>query len=263
MKQNNDNLSGILTKATGEHCAAFFWGSYDNTFFRNNKCLDYAEDQGTMTFIEFKENYYGITNKHVIGDKLTKSHAKGTFWVALENHRPVPGELIFESTQNNIDFPYDIAVFHLAKNEIDKSKKIPFKLNDIEPYIEVGKENLLSVGFPGLLRSAYDSETQIHPMYHVVSTCHSFTDRMIYLESDLPEDKRNVKFGGMSGGPIFKIGDNDSTYYELVGIVFEGKGFADALEEDKNKTIQDRINILGCPMTYKKFQIILSCSSES
>ena len=68
--------SDDLTRSTGKHLAAIFWGDIDDfvefpsgMIYTKGDCVDYIKEQGTITFVEFKGSCFGITNNHVIEDR--------------------------------------------------------------------------------------------------------------------------------------------------------------------------------------------------
>ena len=60
--------NSILLKETKRHCAAFFYAwSFGKIYFRSPG-EEYIKEQGTLTFVEYKNECYAITNQHVVGE---------------------------------------------------------------------------------------------------------------------------------------------------------------------------------------------------
>ena len=65
-----------------------------------------------------------------------------------------------------------------------------------------------------------------HRLYHVVANCVGASDRKIVLFESLPSPHNKPhRFGGMSGGLIFKFTAADSVAFS--GILFERREFGD------------------------------------
>ena len=209
-----------------------------------------------MTFLNYHDRCFGVTNKHVLGDYVRPTKEK-VFHVALRKHLPIPGRLLFKSSKYNADFPFDIAVFLLDEDEIKKGGKIPINLDaEYSPMDE--QEQGLAIGFPGIERHVRDGITMAHPLYHVVAKCISTSDLQMILYEELPPPRgKTIRFGGMSGGPIFRLIGNES--YSFTGIMFEGRGFAD----NENGVSDNEIWIYGFPLTNDMFDHALEVFKPS
>src|SRR5204862_227798 len=87
----------------------------------------------------------------------------------------------------------------------------------------------LAVGFPGIERAGVSETIMTHPLYHVTAKCIGVSDRLIVLHQELPPPAdRCVKFGGLSGGPLFRVQPDE---YSFAGIIFQGRGFADTVDQ--------------------------------
>jgi len=216
-------------------------------------------DQGTITFVKVGEDVYGVTNEHVANPQGAPSDH--IFHVALDQHFPLPRPPLFMSTPSNPDCPYDLAIFKMDLEAIVNAGKMPIDLTEA-PSIQLEAENLaLVVGFPGYRRQITKEHT-VHEMAHVVSTCRLLSDRTIMLVdvlNDLPPD---LRFGGLSGGPIFALGAEQE--YQFVGIVFDGRGPGD-FEEEVNQAgspiNKEEIWVRGFPLTRDTLKGILGKSA--
>jgi hypothetical protein len=124
--------------------------------------------------------------------------------MALNTHQPFVQQPLFTSTQDNPDFPFDIALFELEEGVILRGGKIPVDV-DQDALLAEG-DPLLAVGFPKDRREVLDEQGYVaHGIYHVVARAIGISDRNIELHERLPDTKQKTwHFGGMSGGPIFQ-----------------------------------------------------------
>lgn len=208
--------------------------------------------QGTLSLIGYRGHYFGITNQHVVDEATKKQHA---FYVALGRHRPIPGRLLFQSTQANPDLPFDVAVFLLDEAAIRTGNKNPVDLErSFEPLSE--GDQAIAVGFPSTERRMENPVQMSHGLYHVVAQCHCASDRTIVLQEQLtPPENRVIRFGGMSGGAIFRLTSADS--YSFSGVVFQGRGFDERCADDTVQTDShrgDQIWIYGFPFSPESFE---------
>jgi hypothetical protein len=249
------NGSTQLLSATSKHCAAFFhaW-NFGKIAFRD-KGEDYILEQGTLTFIEYDGEYYAITNQHVLGENWTERMITESLIVALNTHSFWGIRPIFISPPSNnqgilypSDFPKDIVIFPFTNSSerLKAAKKEPIQLPDRMPNLSVG-EIVLAVGFPGGERKVVSETVSGHPLAHVFGTVRGVTENNIIIQDTKSTKDRGISFGGMSGGPIFKIIDEASLSYKLVGIVYEGRGFIDT-DEHGNSHCSDDIWIFGSPL---------------
>ena len=258
------DLKKVLLKKTKRHCAAFFYGwNFGDMFFRN-KGDDYILEQGTLTFIEYKGECYAITNQHVIGANWQERLKKESLMLALDTHKFFGIRPIFVSPpKEKINsfypphFPKDIAIFPFSNNrkKLIAANKTPIVLQDITPEITTG-EVILAVGFPGEERKSISEKICAHTLSHVFGTVNSASDFSIIIQDNDPERDKDISFGGMSGGPIFKINEGDGSY-TFIGINYEGKGF-----KRKNHLNQDEIGddiwIFGSPLCGNLLQKMLN-----
>ena len=241
-------LSATVTAATKAHIAPIFRVSPVDVMFHGTS--EQMLDQGTMTFVSHQGRCFGITNQHVTQD-FQRVTADRAFMLALHRHIAMPGRLIFTSTRSDVDFPYDIAVFILDESSIRAGGKVPISLvHETSPIAEGNK--YLAFGYPGHIRGRSGDKTS-HPIYHITATCQSLSDRMLVLQDELPPANELMRFGGISGGAIVELSDNDD--YSLVGIVFEGRGQHEDVEHRSSTT---DIWVYGIPVTTTWMDAILS-----
>lgn len=253
----NQNIKDTLLKETKKHCAAFFYGwSLGDISFRNTGD-DYILEQGTITFVEYKEITYAITNQHVIGNNWRERRIKQSLMLALESHKFWGISPIFVSPPKEestplypVHFPKDIAIFPFSnnKNKLYSANKSPILLLDSIPKIQ-SDEIVLAIGFPGGERINISEKICGHTLAHVFGTVRSVTENSIVIQDDNPERDKDISLGGMSGGPIYKINEDDGSY-QLIGIIYEGRGFIRENEFNQD-VIGNDIWIFGSPLSGK------------
>jgi hypothetical protein len=238
-QDDSDDLSPALTGATKLHIAPIFRvNPLDAAIHGTSEDM---VDQGTMTFVTYKGHCFGLTNQHVVGD-FQRVPPQSAFMLALDRHRPLPGRLIFVSDASNIDFPHDIAVFILHEPTIRSGGKAPIPLvHPQNPVVE--GETYLALGYPGHVRGRAGDHT-VHPIYHIVTTCISASDRKLVFHDELAPSQDVMRFGGISGGAIMTSDTDDN--YSLAGIVFEGRGQHEDVEQRSSDT---DIWVYGVPVS--------------
>jgi Trypsin-like peptidase domain len=205
------NGEQAIRKATKQHVAALMYGEIGDLIWQGSG--RYIKAQGTITFIRYRNRCFGVTNEHVYPGKASRT---SVWHIALKEHQPLRARPLFTSTRTNADYPFDIALFELDEEVISRGGKIPIELAE-DAVLEEG-DLLLAVGFPGAERKIFEEQT-LHGLYHVGATAIGFSDRTIQLYEELSDSKSQTwNFGGMSGGPIFKVKPNS---YSLAGIIFD------------------------------------------
>lgn len=258
------DLNSILLKETKRHCAAFFYAwSFGQIYFRNPGD-DYIKEQGTLTFVEHNNECYAITNQHVIGKNWQERLKKESLMLALDTHKLWGVSPVFVSPPKDeinilypTHFPKDIAVFPFSnnKNKLINANKTPILLQEQVPEIKPD-EIVLVVGFPGGERENISETTCGHQLAHVFGTVRSVSENSIIIQDNNPTRDKDISFGGMSGGPIFKVNEDDGSY-QFIGISYEGKGFKRKNEFDEEE-IGDDIWVYGFPLSGRVLEEILN-----
>jgi hypothetical protein len=202
--------------------------------------------QGSMTLISYRGYCLGLTCKHVIGDWEGPGDNE-RIELALSRQVHVPGRLIFSSPNEPVGEPRDLAVFLLLESRITKLGKTPHLMAPGATSLVKG-EFALAIGFPGHIRRKVRNVIQF-PAYHVSARCELASDRNIILrDCSEPAKDQRIVFGGVSGGPIFRVKEDDS--YELLGITVEGRGHHESVD-NKNATeaVPNEFWIYGIPIT--------------
>lgn len=248
-----------LFKATKRHSAAFFWAK--DVFKKKNG--KYILEQGTITFIEYKDKCYAVTNQHVLGEgwreRLTKEHLmvglkKHSFWAITPIFVSPPRDRQFLYPAH---FPKDIVIFPWSncRAKLFTSEKTPVKLPGIIPVIKEG-DVLLAVGFPGGERKIVGRLFE-HKMAHIFGTVRSVSENRIILQDTNPPKDKDINFGGISGGAIYKIEDDDN--YSFVGIIYQGRGHI--YKNDHGETVcGNDIWVFGHPFDGMRLEQMLKCA---
>jgi len=257
-----------LLRATSRHCAAFFYAwSFGEIAFRNAE-EEYIQEQGTVTFVKNGNEFYAITNEHVLGEDWSQRLRKETLMVALERHSFWGIRPIFTSPPSKArdvfypaNFPRDIAIFPFSNNceRLRNADKEAIQLPNVMPDLEVG-EIVLAVGFPGEKRRAISKNVAGHKLAHVFGTVRAVTENNIVIQDTNPAKDKDISFGGMSGGPIFKIIDEKNLSYTLVGIVYEGRGLMNTDEHGQTQ-FSDDIWIFWFPLDGERMDAMLEYKS--
>ena len=149
------NLPATLTAATAMHIAPIFRANPVSVILHGTS--ENMLDQGTITFVSYRGHCFGITNQHVTQD-FERVTAEKAFMLALRQHVPLPGRLIFTSTASDIDFPYDVSVFILNETAIRAGGKQPVPLiYASSPVVEGDK--YVALGYPGHVRGRIGDKT--------------------------------------------------------------------------------------------------------
>lgn len=231
------DLPKIISSATSKHVAAFFYGDSNNSAVSGTSPT-FIENQGTMTFIDYRGYCLGITNEHVIRDSGLRR-----FYLAFTQHEPIASTLLFKSKENNPDFPFDIAVFLMNRERIIRGGKTPINIDLGHKAIMKNKQGL-AVGFPGRERFDIKGIQMAHPLYHVVANCESISDRKINLRDiNTIQKNKSLELGGLSGGAIFGIESEDK--YFFTGIISDAK----------MNTSGNEIWIMGFPLSLKQIDL--------
>ena len=138
------------------------------------------------------------------------------------------------------------------------ANKAPIQLPDVMPEVKQG-QIVLCVGFPGTERGIIKRQKYGHKLAHVFGTLRSLSQNNMTIYDDNPKREKNISFGGMSGGPIFKIAEKkDSTYHDIIGINYQAKEFKRLRVEDDIEEIGDDIWIFGFPLDGKRLEAMLN-----
>jgi hypothetical protein len=208
-----------------------------------------SREQGTMTFLIYRDFHLGITAKHVVGDYELPS-LEQNLSLALTKMRPLPGRLVYASPSDPLDGPADLAIFALhGASIVDGGRDFlpePMAITTLQ----VG-DWCLSKGYPGELRGPHKTRPNVmqHPQVDVAAQCEGVSDRRIRVGAGKARhDKGRFSFGGMSGGPIFKHVTEDDL--EFVGMITEGIGPREqCLTEPGVVEETDGILVNGIPIT--------------
>jgi len=229
-----------LVEKASIHCAALV--ITEDVISSDNGMPSFAQPSeelrsGTITFVKYKEKFYGITCWHVIeiyrkyleepGNKY--SHSLRTmvngFYVVLDRFiKPKPDLGMSE---------IDIAIRELNPDHLIAIGKVPYDLDnnkEAPPKIDFG----YAVGFPETMKKKVNENSLGHqismPQVEILAEINGMPNNRFSLNSELPERPVQEDYSGMSGGPIFWSTEHE---YGIFGIIYEG-GIGSVLAEGKS-----------------------------
>lgn len=207
-----------LFARTNPSCAALFYGSFSNLVEQGSASA--IEGQGTMTFVRHRERYLGLTNDHVLSEVADERRDR-VWHVALREHVPMPMRPITRTSKANPDAPFDLAIYELPPPFVDDVHRAGKQFLEAPEGLVLSEgDDAIAIGFPGHGRRI-DGPLMVHGTILVAASCVQSGDRLIVLQHELPDESRTLPFGGMSGGPIFRV---DGEGVSFAGLLNEGSG---------------------------------------
>lgn len=186
---------------------------------------------GTITYIQFGGQVYGVTCAHVyyqqyLLDKWLCIHGKGPYIYHFGRFTAEGYKSNFLPLRKEADsHDPDIAIIYLGDSfrEVHFPNKGKSAIN-LDDWVEPSWEEIelpSAFGYP-TEHKTQSSEFVESPLIHVtaeVTRKISPFDSSFLLASTLEED-HNYYFSGMSGGPVFHVCDDSEI--TLIGIAYEG-----------------------------------------
>lgn len=216
-----------VARQTLANCAAILTGPGTMLLFTHGSSSFSEGSNGTVTFVEWEGRCYAVTNHHVL-DRLLRAYESGDLTysaiIALGKHTPLgcPLACTPESLESATS---DLAIFCVDKQQLLASGKAPIPLSNAQSNFCDGELGM-ALGFYAQGRAMKDAMTMSHGLCRVIARCTGAANGRFTL-SDIPESgPKPIRFGGMSGGPVYRLVDE---MVEFIGIVDEGWGHADVL----------------------------------
>lgn len=182
-------------------------------------------DQGTFTFVEWDKRVWAVTNAHVIEARRDRAgDIPSVLSVALDRWRPIPGKLRYLGGAGCPRARYDLAIIEWQDpSALKRANKTPLLLSE---HVDLPDpdEIVLSVGYPGHLRTEATPDTASHGLMHIIGTVRSSVADNIVIRDSLPGLDPTMSVGGISGGPVLRLFEAG---YEIVAITYEGIGPGD------------------------------------
>ena len=185
--------------------------------------LNAGLDNGTLTFIEHDDDYFGVTCKHVVdvmrkrnrengqGSYLLATLKDGTYLLGDEFHTP--------TSQAGSHVGLDIAIVQIPKDFPAKMGKRFLKLSEATDRRPVPLKYAVAVGFPtGDKTEKYGSDGYQVSMPCVQATAEAMGGETQFL-SVLADAPATGHLSGMSGGPVFW---STADHFGLIGFIYEG-----------------------------------------
>jgi hypothetical protein len=226
-----------LFARTNPSCAAFFYGGFSDLVEQGS--ASEMAGQGTMTFVQHRERYFGMTNDHVLSE-VPDERGDRVWHVALREHVPLRTPPIIRTTKSNPDAPFDLAVYELAPAFVVDVRRAGKQFLEVPEALTLSeRDDAVAIGFPGHGRRI-EGPRMVHASILVAASCIQSGDRLIVLHHELPEESRELPFGGMSGGPIFRV---DADTVSFAGLLNQGSGPNERESSDRS------VWIWGFPLT--------------
>ena len=100
---------------------------------------------GTGFFMEYKSNYYLLTNYHVLPQKVKNSDIEIEIWNKTTSKFNLNNRFI-----KYLKKPKDITIIQIHQNEFDDIIYLKYDLNYINGYSQYINNDIISVGYPNL-----------------------------------------------------------------------------------------------------------------
>jgi len=185
--------------------------------------LNAGLDNGTLTFIEHDDNYFGVTCKHVVEVMRSRNekYGEGTYVLAtLKDGTYVLGdEFHIPSSPAGSHVGLDIAIARIPKDFPGQMGKRFLKLSEVNDQRPIPLKYAIAVGFPtGDKTQEYGPDGYRVAMPCVQATAESVGSERQFL-SILSDAPATGHLSGISGGPVFW---STADHFGLVGFVYEG-----------------------------------------
>jgi len=235
-----------LFAKTNPYCAAILFGGFSEVVLSGS--AKSIEGQGTMTFARYRDRFFGFTNEHVLAD-LPDNRGDRVWHLALSSHIALALPPIARTRPDNQDAPFDLAIFELSADVVRAVVRGGKAFVDVPDVSRLSDgDDAVAIGFPGGARRIH-GRFMVHPTFLVAATCANSSDRTIVMHQELPDEKRTLLFGGMSGGPIFRLTE---TSIEFSGIIVQGSGPNERRSDDRE------VWIWGIPITQCVVELTLA-----
>lgn len=233
------NMIKIFLEKIWRHCAPFYCANsgihgavayYSRYDLISSGFMD--TDKGTLTFVEFQGKHFALTHFNLClamleGESLEVSLGERELWDFILFSEPFRGlpdhvhKLIFSPLSNS-----DAGLLKAARKEAIVLPREAQEINE--------GDIVISAGF-----SMDEQERTLDSsrFSHVLGAIDFISGETFCIRSLDPERTKKIPFGGMKGGPIFKVDENSGTY-TFIGIIkqthgFKGQGLAQS-ESDTN-----------------------------
>jgi hypothetical protein len=233
-----DGENGINTY---QYCApAFIASSFFGTFLENDDDLIFTNfdkssvRSGTLTFLEYRDETFAVTCKHVLEALLRKQEEWRKQYVERDGFEPpIEGFNLFTPINNNqYHFNYkltavppnddgsqpDVAIARIRKEAVYRLGRVPIELTKKQEFPITG----IASGYPEQQRKIAQGErlNTFSPLFTTCLASMQITAKGEIILQDVIEEHNGLDIlSGMSGGPVIWSDEND---FGFAGIVYEG-----------------------------------------
>ena len=213
-------------------------------------------NNGTVTLVDLGSGQMAITCSHVLDEYRKRLKDNNKFVFRIGNTVLNPLEYLIDESPELDLATIDLSEINIKEISLGKEIGTSFFRPEAWPPDDVNEGDFISFGgFPGkwkeqvssgdLMFDSFSSgATEISSINDEYFICQF--EREYWVESlDIKNGKELHELGGLSGGPVFLIRDNNGiTYYEFVGIIYQFSTDYDLLYIRKAKFINKDGSIL-------------------
>jgi hypothetical protein len=213
-------------------------------------------NNGTVTLVDLGSGQMAITCSHVLDEYRKRLKDNDNFVFRIGNTVLNPLEYLIDESPELDLATIDLSEINIKEISLGKEIGTSFFRPEAWPPDDVNEGDFISFGgFPGkwkeqvssgdLMFDSFSSgATEISSINDEYFICQF--EREYWVESlDIKNGKELHELGGLSGGPVFLIRDNNGiTYYEFVGIIYQFSTDYDLLYIRKAKFINKDGSIL-------------------
>ena len=213
-------------------------------------------NNGTVTLVDLGSGQMAITCSHVLVEYRKRLKDNDNFVFRIGNTVLNPLEYLIDESPELDLATIDLSEINIKEISLGKEIGTSFFRPEAWPPDDVNEGDFISFGgFPGkwkeqvssgdLMFDSFSSgATEISSINDEYFICQF--EREYWVESlDIKNGKELHELGGLSGGPVFLIRDNNGiTYYEFVGIIYQFSTDYDLLYIRKAKFINKDGSIL-------------------
>lgn len=236
----------LLNKLTRKHVIPVWGGIPERIALGRSPFGDYVGPQGTITLVEYEDNFYGITCDHVLDGIDKELGESAEIWTSVPKDRKLKERLVFRGRSENNNEYWDIAIFEFDLYTIIMSGKEPLPIKEISFNPLIGKDVWLAVGYPGYLMNPMQ-EQRAHGLLHFYSNIRMHNQAEIVMRNKFANQGEIYEFSGMSGGAIIAL-DNIGRY-QISGIIVAGIDNSERFVLGKKKKREYKLQINGLPIS--------------
>lgn len=203
---------------------------YSRQIFLVNESVEFPYSiRGTGTAVKYRDQHFVFCCQHQFKDSQPDQVA---VICRREKNFLLHGSNLKVPTQNidNIDEDYIDACgfkFEIPSYDIQNLSSDFFPLNDDSTWPNFSRNKLIIIGYPYCEQQMY-TDTGIHPRVVIVGGEYLNASAAQYVHVLKLQRKRQFNSDGLSGGPVFYVGENNQEYFiGLAGMIARGGSDSD------------------------------------